>query len=86
MGVAHQIRIPSLILNADDDPICISLNTDENVPALVDSSKSCSSKTVLLRYKRGGHCCFARGWRAYRWADELGAGFLAAVASKEKTG
>lgn len=81
MGVAHQIQIPALILNADDDPICSPKNTDENLPALMDIPGSCP-KTVALRFKQGGHCCFASGWRARRWADDLSAGFLAAVSAR----
>lgn len=85
MGVAHKIAVPSLILNSDDDPVCAALNTEENGPALVGPSDSCP-RTVLLRYRRGGHCCFARGWRARRFADELGAGVLASLAAKTRTG
>ena len=86
MGVAHRIAVPSLILNADDDPVCSTLNTDENAPALVGPDRDACPKTVLLRYPRGGHCCFARGWRARRFGDELGTGFLAAMAATTKSG
>ena len=80
MGVAHHVQIPSLILNADDDPVCDRRSTDENIPPLLGAeghAKRACPKTVLLRYRRGGHCLFARGWRAHRWSDELGARFLA---------
>lgn len=84
MGVAHKISIPALIVNADDDPVCASANLDDNIPALLGVAASCE-KTVLLRYPRGGHCCFARGMRAHRFSDELAAGFLAAWAKTTST-
>ena len=84
MGVAHNIRVPALILNADDDPICAALNTDENNPRVGAGGVAvpASPTAVLLRYRRGGHCSFARGWRAHRWSDELAMGFLAEVARR----
>lgn len=80
MGTAHQIDVPSLILNADDDPICGAINVDENVPSIM-AGGGCP-KAVLLQYAKGGHCCFAKGLGAQRWGDELGAKFLAAAAAE----
>jgi len=82
MGVAHRISIPVLILNSDDDPVCDARNQDENVPPLLASG---CERAVLLRLPKGGHCCFATGWRAKRWGDHLAAGFLAAFAREEGT-
>lgn len=82
MGVAHRITIPVLILNSDDDPVCDARNQDENVPPLLASG---CERAVLLRLPKGGHCCFATGWRAKRWGDQLAAGFLAAFAREEGT-
>lgn len=78
MGVAHQIAIPTLILNSDDDPVCAAANQDENAPGLLASG---CDRAVLLRLPKGGHCCFASGWRAERWGDALAAGFVAAIAA-----
>ena len=75
MGVAHRIAVPTLIFNSDDDPVCSVRNTEENTPELLQ--RGCA-RAVLLRYPSGGHCCFAAGWRARRWSDELAARFLAA--------
>jgi len=83
MGTAHRVDVPSLILNADDDPICGAINVDENVPAIF-AAGGCR-RTVLLRYATGGHCCFAKGLRGRRWGDELGAKFLAAAAAPTAT-
>jgi pimeloyl-ACP methyl ester carboxylesterase len=79
MGTAHRIQVPTLVLNADDDPICASANLDENLPLL--SAAGACPRTVVLRFASGGHCCFARGLRARRWGDELAARFLAAAAA-----
>ena len=81
MGVAHHIQLPTLILNSDDDPICAVANTDDNLEPLV--AQGGCSKTVALVYPRGGHCCFASGWRARRFGDQLAADFLAAVAARD---
>ena len=64
MGVAHQIRVPCLILNTNDDPVCVARNLDDNAASLF--ANGANAKTVLLRYPHGGHCCFAAGWRAPR--------------------
>ena len=82
MGVAERIAVPGLILNADDDPVCSALNTDESGEPIF-AAGGCR-KVVLLRYPRGGHCCFAEGWSARRFGDRMGAGVLAALA-KSKT-
>jgi len=83
MGVARQIDVPSLILNADDDPVCDPINVDENAAPgmLADGAR----QTVLLRFPAGGHCIFAEGLRARRWGDELAAGFLAEFARRAKS-
>lgn len=84
MGVAHQIQVPALILNSDDDPICSAANTDDNLEPLI--ARGGCSKAVALVYPRGGHCCFASGWRAHRFGDQLAADFLAAVARARPPG
>jgi predicted alpha/beta-fold hydrolase len=82
MGVAHKIQVPTLIINSDDDPICPSSNIDDNAPALLarPSGASCP-RTMMLRYPRGGHCCFAAGMQARRFGDAVAAGYLAELAS-----
>lgn len=130
MGVAHRITVPTIIINADDDPVCrcahapkphphphlltptlspsqaclaipclrlpcsqpastlnaaarperSATNVDDNAPSLLTAG-GCA-RTVLLRYPSGGHCCFATGWRATRFVDEMSGAFLAAMASK----
>ena len=76
IGTAHDIRVPILILNADDDPICSSKNVDDHI-ALFRTHPT----AVLARMPRGGHCGFYAGppWRAEPRGHALGARFLAAV-------
>ena len=71
--------MPTLILNADDDPVCSPANTDECTPSLLRDG---IRRAVLLRFPAGGHCVFAEGLRARRWADALAAGFIAQVAGR----
>ena len=85
MGVAERIRVPGLIINADDDPVCAARNTEESGESLLATGatgRSGCPTIVLLRYPRGGHCCFAEGWTARRFGDRLAAGVLAALARK----
>ena len=79
MATRPRRQVPILILNADDDPVCKPRNVDDNAPALL-GGRSCP-RAVLLRYGKGGHCCFARGLTAARWADQLSAAFLAEAAN-----
>ena len=74
MGVAEHIDVPVLVLNADDDPICATANTDENAELML--RQGCR-KGVVLRLPTGGHCGFYAGLRARRWGDRLAANFLA---------
>ena len=76
IGTAHDIRVPILILNADDDPICSSKNVDDHI-ALFRTHPT----AVLARMPRGGHCGFYAGrpWRAEPRGHARGARFLAAV-------
>ncbi|MEK6882339.1 MAG: alpha/beta hydrolase, partial [Nanoarchaeota archaeon] len=64
--VANLIQTPLLILNADDDPICVKLNVNENLHWLEGLTK-----TILVKTKRGSHIAFFEGFRARSWCDEL---------------
>ena len=76
IGTAHNIRIPILILNADDDPVCSVRNVDDHINLYKSHPTA-----VLCRVSRGGHCGnYASGfWSAVPWGHHLGARFLAAA-------
>jgi predicted alpha/beta-fold hydrolase len=75
MSVARAVRIPLLILNAADDPVCVVENVDEHrelFDAVPDS--------ILVLTARGSHCAFFEGpWRPRSWAHRLIAEYLDAV-------
>ena len=79
--VAHQITVPCLVVNADDDPICCKANVDDNAQRMLRAGAACS---VLMEMPSGGHCAFAAGWRAVRWFEKLGARFLAEFAARSR--
>lgn len=62
--VAQNIHIPTLSINADDDPICSVIGCPD------DLSKMGPGLTIL-RTKRGGHTCWAKGLDINdTWMDE----------------
>lgn len=74
MKVAGAIRVPLLVVNAADDPICTVANVDEHrglVASVPDS--------LLVLTARGSHCAFFEGWRPRSWAHRLIADYLRAV-------
>lgn len=73
MRVAHRVVVPTLVLNSEDDPICVAANIDEHQYIFTRED----SAPVLLRVSRGGHCGFFEGaWRPRSWAYALGLRFV----------
>lgn len=74
MVVAGDIRVPLLIVNAADDPVCTLENVREH-RELVTSVTDC----LLVLTARGSHCAFFEGWRPRSWAHRVIADYLRAV-------
>ena len=73
MRVITGIRIPVMVLNARDDPICAGQNVDENADAIADLEGG-----ILVTTARGSHCAHFDGFSAKPWAHKLMAQYLAA--------
>ena len=77
MVVAHDIRVPLLAINAEDDPICHVRVVEREGVTLIDSLRN--GILVLTRY--GSHCAHIHGLRRRpTWAYQVLAEFLAAHA------
>ena len=74
MGVFDRIAVPMLILNADDDPVCVVDNVLDHLDAIKRIPDA-----LLVRSARGSHCAFFEGWLARSWANRLIAGYLVAA-------
>jgi len=75
MVVARGMKIPVLVINAKDDPVCVERNLHEQLDALT----SLARVTVALT-RHGGHCGFYEGMRARdSWADRLIVQYLRTV-------
>ena len=74
MAVAHDVRVPLLILNAADDPVCPLANVREHETLVADVRDA-----LLVLTARGSHCAFFEGWRPRSWAHRLIADYLRAV-------
>lgn len=75
MLVARNVRIPLLILNAADDPVCVVENVHEHRD-LFDTVPD----SMLVLTARGSHCAFFEGqWRPRSWAHRLIAEYFRAV-------
>jgi predicted alpha/beta-fold hydrolase len=64
--VADKIKTSLLILNSEDDPICVNLNVIENLHWLEGLPK-----TILVKTVRGSHIAFYKGLKATSWSDQL---------------
>ncbi len=75
MLVVRDVRVPLLILNAADDPIC----TEQNVRDSLDLVRAMPD-TILAVTARGSHCAFFEGAISpASWADRRIAQYLTAV-------
>jgi len=64
--VVGNIQTSLMILNSEDDPICVNLNVVENLFWLERLPK-----TILVKTKRGSHIAFFEGWKGESWSDRL---------------
>ncbi len=64
--VFDDIKIPLLILNAQDDPVCHIDNVFEHQHRIEKMPN-----VILAITQRGSHCAFFEGWRARSWANRL---------------
>lgn len=60
------IKIPMLILNAKDDPVCHINNVYENQPRI-----EAMDNVILVLTDRGSHCAYFEGITAKPWANRL---------------
>lgn len=60
------IRVPILLLNADDDPICVKQNVDDNMGRISNLETA-----ILVTTQRGSHCCHYEGLLARSWSNAL---------------
>lgn len=72
--VVEGIRTPLLILNSEDDPICVHQNVVENLHWLerLDS-------TMLVHTERGSHVAYLEGIRGTSWSERVVGQYLRAV-------
>lgn len=84
MGVVTGITRPTLVINADDDPICATSNVEDNAWCFEgDVSRA------LVQTPVGTHCCFFEG-RTIRprscWAHDAALEFFEAVFEERRRG
>jgi predicted alpha/beta-fold hydrolase len=69
------VAVPVLVINADDDPVCVAQNAREHVETLRRIPDA-----LMVRTARGSHCGYHEGWTARSWAHRLMAQYLLAAA------
>ena len=76
MGVAANIKIPTLVINAEDDPVCTKQNVMDHIHLYQE--ENCERALALTRF--GSHCCYFEGeWllpQGSRWCDRVAVDFL----------
>ncbi len=72
--VFDDIKIPILILNSKDDPVCHIDNVYENLPRIRKMDN-----VILVVTERGSHCAFFEGLRAKSWANRMIKEYFTAV-------
>jgi predicted alpha/beta-fold hydrolase len=79
MLVFDDIAVPVLVINADDDPVCVQANARDHVDAIRRVPDA-----LMVRTARGSHCAFLEGWTARSWANRLMADYLLAAVAVER--
>lgn len=74
VSLMSRIRIPLLVLNAQDDPVCV----DENVRDFRGQMLTMPN-TILAVTRRGSHCAHFSGLLPKPWAHRLAADYFRAV-------
>lgn len=74
MRVFEQVKIPVMVLNAEDDPIC-HIQNFEPYKEMIQKM----SNIVVVTTKKGSHCGFYEGVRQTQsWASRLMSAYLQA--------
>ncbi|MDS7693987.1 YheT family hydrolase [Acinetobacter soli] len=71
MHVFKQIKVPLMVLNSQDDPVC---HIDNFAPYLPEIQAM--QNIAVVTTKKGSHCAFYEGWRTQSWATKLMADFF----------
>merc|ERR1712032_174623 len=66
---AEYAQIPSLIINARDDPICTAQSLDEWKCLFVDET-ACPN-AILIETLYGSHCAFLNIFGGFSWIDDI---------------
>ncbi len=74
ISVMEKVSIPLLVLNAEDDPVCVLDNVLDHRRAMANMPR-----TILAVTARGSHCAYLAGFTARPWAHHLAAEFLQAL-------
>lgn len=72
--VFDRIAVPMLVLNADDDPVCVARNAEDHVDQVRGIPDA-----LMVRTAHGSHCAFFEGRWPRSWANALIAEYLLAV-------
>ena len=76
MVVARQMSVPTLVINAEDDPVCTISNVRRDGLPLIDALPNC----ILALTERGSHCAFYEApWGRTSWANQAMAEYLKAT-------
>lgn len=73
-AVLDQIGIPTMILNAEDDPICHI----DNAKAYIETIEQ-NPCLLLVTTKHGSHCGHFEGWKPQSWANHLMADYFLCI-------
>ena len=76
-----RITIPALVLNAEDDPICVAENVREHQATVTQLEN-----LILVVTRRGTHCAHFSGWRPRPWAHHLAGSYFLAMHESQGAG
>lgn len=79
MAVFDTVAVPVLVINADDDPVCVQANAHDHVDAI-----RAVPDALMVRTARGSHCAFLEGWPARSWGNRLMADYLLAAVAVQR--
>jgi predicted alpha/beta-fold hydrolase len=74
MRVFGDVTVPVMVVNADDDPVCVASNAEDHVEAITRIPDA-----LMVRTARGSHCGFLEGWWPRSWGNRLMADYLLAA-------
>jgi predicted alpha/beta-fold hydrolase len=77
--VFDTVAVPVLVINADDDPVCVIDNARDHVDTIRHVPDA-----LMVRTARGSHCAFLEGWAPRSWANRLMADYLLAAVAVDR--